>query len=101
MKKSSFLLLILMYLIAAGVLHYNRHLGLISHDQPIYENTDGFLKFPQIGDLYVINNKEIGHISFFRIAGNPTEEKIYIASGFSVESSSTLESPERLSLIHI
>ncbi len=34
MKKSSILLLILMYLIAFGVLHFNRHLGLISHNQP-------------------------------------------------------------------
>jgi len=96
MKKSSFLLLILMYLIVAGVFHYNSHLGLFSENQPIYENKKGFLKFPQIGDLYVIRNQETGYASFFRIAGNPTEDKIYIVSGFSRVSNSIIESSEKL-----
>ncbi len=85
MKKSSFLLLILMVLITSGVLHYNNHKEFSFNRPPVYENTAGYLKFPQVGDLYVVRNSEPPGASFFKIAGNPKEAEVYILNGYNTQ----------------
>lgn len=82
MKKSSFLLLFLMFL-ATGIVLYLNSFSISSKNQPVRENTIGYLKFPQVGDLYIIKDNETGLRTFFKIAGNPNQEKVYILRGYN------------------
>lgn len=96
MKKSSFLLLILMFLIPSGVFHYNNHKGFSFNRPPVYENTAGYLKFPQVGDLYVMRNSDSPGVTFFKIAGNPKEAEVYILNGYNTQPVPKKESLTRL-----
>lgn len=83
MKKSSFLLLLLMFLVTIVVLYLNSFSLINNKNQPVRENTSGYLKFPKVGDLYIIKNNETGLKTFFKIAGSPNQAQVYILKGYN------------------